>query len=71
LKSFLRIDKIKEKIIYFLSLCVKYNNRSPIVGNDSQNGINSLTPKSILAGTKTPARKDFGQLKSSTQTSPP
>jgi hypothetical protein len=28
----------KEKIIYFFSLCVNYNNRSPTVGNDGQNG---------------------------------
>ncbi len=27
-------------MIYFFSLCVNYNNRSPTVGNDSQNGIN-------------------------------
>ena len=38
-KGFIRINKIKEKIIYFYSLSVNYNNRSPAVGNDSQNGI--------------------------------
>ena len=26
--------------MYFFSLCVNYNSRSPAVGNDSQNGIN-------------------------------
>jgi len=40
LKGFSRINKIKEKIIYFYSLSVNYNNRSPAIGNDSQNGIN-------------------------------
>ncbi len=38
-KGFIRINKIKEKKIYFFSLSVNYNNRSPAVGNDSQNGI--------------------------------
>jgi hypothetical protein len=34
-KGFIRINKIKEKIIYFFSLlCINYNNRSPAVGND-------------------------------------
>ena len=39
-KGFIRINYIKKKIIYFLSLCVNYNNRSPAVCNDSQNGMN-------------------------------
>jgi hypothetical protein len=26
--------------MYFFSLCVNYNNRSPAVGNDGQNGTN-------------------------------
>jgi len=38
-KGFIRINKLKEKIIYFFSLCVNYNNRSPTVGKDSQNGM--------------------------------
>ena len=38
-KRFIRINKIKEKIIYFFSLCANYNNRLPVVGNDSQNNI--------------------------------
>jgi hypothetical protein len=55
-RVFIRINKIKEKIIYFYSLSVNYNNRSPAVGNDSQNGIpiineltnNILTNNTIL-----------------------
>jgi len=39
-KGFIRINKLKEKIIYFYSLSVNYNNHSPAIGNDSQNGIN-------------------------------
>jgi hypothetical protein len=39
-KGFIIINLIKKKIIYFLSLCVNYNNRSPSVCNDSQNGMN-------------------------------
>ena len=39
-RVFIRINEIKEKIIDFFSLCVNYNNRSPIVGNDNLNGIN-------------------------------
>ena len=38
-KGFSRINKIKEKIIYFYSLSVNYKNSWPAVGNDSQNGI--------------------------------
>jgi hypothetical protein len=34
-----RINKKKENIIYFYSLSVNYNNRSPVVDNDSQDGI--------------------------------
>jgi len=47
-KGFIRINKIKEKIIYFFSLCVNYNNRSPIVGNDSQNIINCCRRATII-----------------------
>ena len=38
-KGISRINKIKEKMIYFYHLSVNYTNRSPAVGNDSQNGI--------------------------------
>jgi len=38
-KSFIRINELKEKIIYLYCLSVNYNNRSLAVGNDSQNGI--------------------------------
>jgi hypothetical protein len=31
--------KVNEKLIYFYCLSVNYINRSPTVGNDSQNGI--------------------------------
>jgi hypothetical protein len=34
-KGFSRINKIKEKIFYFYSLSVNYNNRSPTIGSDS------------------------------------
>ena len=47
-KSFIRINKIKEKIIYFCSLSVNYNNRSPAAGNDSQNGINCRRRAAII-----------------------
>jgi hypothetical protein len=48
-KGFIRINKIKEKIIYFLfSLCINFNNCSPAVGNDSQNGINCRRRATIL-----------------------
>jgi hypothetical protein len=47
-KGFIRINKIKEKIINFLSLCVNYNTRSPAVGNDSQNGINCRRQATII-----------------------
>jgi hypothetical protein len=39
LKGFIRIDNLKEKIIYFYCLSVNDNNRLPAVGNDSQKGI--------------------------------
>ena len=48
LKGFSRINKIKGKIIYFYSLSVNYNNRSPAVGNDSQNGINCRRRAAII-----------------------
>jgi hypothetical protein len=47
-KGFSRINKIKEKIIYFYSLSVNYNNRSPATGNDSQNGINCHRRAAII-----------------------
>jgi hypothetical protein len=47
-KSFIRINKKKEKIIYFCSISVNYNNRSPAVGNDSQNGINCHRRAAII-----------------------
>ena len=37
-----------EKIIYFYSLNVNYNNRFPAVGNDSQNGINCCQRAAII-----------------------
>jgi hypothetical protein len=48
LKGFSRINKIKEEIIYFYSLSVNYNNRSPAVDNDSQNGIHCHRRATIL-----------------------
>ena len=38
-KGFIRINKLQEKVIYFYCLSNYFNNRSPAVGNDSQNGI--------------------------------
>jgi len=43
-----RINKLKEKIIYFYSLSVDYNNRSPAVGNDSQNCIHCCQQVAII-----------------------
>ena len=37
--GFSRINKLKEKIFYFYHLSNYFNNRSPAVGNDSQNRI--------------------------------
>ena len=34
--------------MYFFSLCVNYNSRSPAVGNDSQNGINCRQRATII-----------------------
>jgi hypothetical protein len=48
LKGFIRINTIKEKISYFFSLCVNYNNRLPAVGNDSQNGVNCRRRATII-----------------------
>ena len=48
LKGFSRINKMKEKIIYFYSLSVNYNNRSSAAGNDSQNGINCRRRAAII-----------------------
>jgi len=47
-EGFSRINKIKEKIIYFYSLSVNFNNRSPTAGNDSQNGINCRQRATII-----------------------
>jgi hypothetical protein len=38
-KGFIRINKLKEKLIYLYCLSIYNNNRSPTVGNDSQNRI--------------------------------
>ena len=42
------INKLKEKIINFYSLSVNYNNRSPAIGNDSQNGIHCCQRAAII-----------------------
>ena len=47
-KGFIRINKIKDKIIYFYSLSVNYNKRSPAAGNDSQHGINCRRRAAII-----------------------
>ncbi len=47
-KGFSRISIIKEKIFYFYSLSVNYNNRSYAVRNDSQNGINCRRQAAII-----------------------
>jgi hypothetical protein len=47
-KGFSRINKLNEKIIYFYCLSINYNNRSPAVGNDSQNGINCCWRAAII-----------------------
>ncbi len=38
-KGLVKNCKVNEKLFYFYPLSVNYNNRSPTVGNDSQNGI--------------------------------
>jgi len=48
MKRFIRINKIKEKIIYFFSLCANYNNHSPVIGNDSQNGMHCRRRATII-----------------------
>jgi len=48
LEGFSRINKLKEKIFYFYSLSVKYNNRSPAVGNDGQNSIHCCRRVAII-----------------------
>jgi hypothetical protein len=40
--------KVKEKLIYFYCLSVNYNNCSPTVGNDSQNGIHCCRRAAII-----------------------
>jgi hypothetical protein len=47
-EGFFRINKIKEKIIYFYSLSVNYNNRLPAASNDSQKGINCRRRAAIV-----------------------
>jgi hypothetical protein len=47
-KGFSIINKLQDKIIYFYSLSVNYNNRSPVVGYDSQNGINCRQGGTII-----------------------
>jgi len=47
-KGFCIINKLKEKIIYFYSLSVNYNNRSPAVSNDSQKGIHCCRQVTII-----------------------
>ena len=47
-KGFSRINKLKEKIFYFCCLSVDDNNRSPAVGNDSQNGIHCCWLAAII-----------------------
>ena len=46
--GFSRISKIREKIIYFYSLYVNYNNCSPPFGNDSLNGIHFCRRAAII-----------------------
>ena len=40
--------KVNEKLMYFYSLSVNYNNSSPAIGNDSQNGINCCRRATII-----------------------
>jgi hypothetical protein len=40
--------KLKEKIVYLYCLSVNYNNPSPAVGNDSQNGIHCCRQAAII-----------------------
>jgi len=40
--------KSNEKLFYFYCLFVNDNNRSPIVGNDSQNGIHCCGQVAII-----------------------
>jgi hypothetical protein len=47
-RVFSRINKIKDNIIYFYSLYVNYNNRSPAVDNDSLNSINCRRQATII-----------------------
>ena len=47
-KGLSRINKLKEKIIYFYSLSVDYNNSSPTVSNDSQNCIHCCQQVAII-----------------------
>ena len=48
LKGFIRINTIKEKIMYFYSLSVNYNNRSSTAGNDNQNGIHCRRRAAVI-----------------------
>ena len=40
--------KVNEKLMYFYSLSVNYNNSSPAIGNDSQNSINCCRRANII-----------------------
>ena len=48
IEGFSRINKIKEIIIYFVSLSVNYKNPSPAISNDSQNSINCRRRTTII-----------------------
>ena len=48
MKGFIRINKLKETIIYLYCLSINYNNRSSAVGNDSQNGIHCWRQAAII-----------------------
>ena len=47
-EDFSRINKLKEKLIYFSCLSVNDNNCLPAVGNDSQNSINCCWRAAII-----------------------
>jgi len=40
--------RVNEKLIYFYHLSNNYNNRSPTIGNDSQNGIHCCWRATII-----------------------
>ena len=47
-KGLVKNYKLQEKIIYLYCLSVNYNNRSPTVDNDSQNGIHCCRRATII-----------------------